>query len=104
VLKIRDELKGWTVHDIKPVDIHCEVCDIYGESEMSPRFIYRLVAELKTGRQQVKDATRPDRHVTTTTKLYTLDKIRIMLNKDARYTVRDLARLTKLFEHEFMVL
>lgn len=95
VLEIRAYIKGRTLLGIKPVDIHREVCDIYGEGQMSHRSICRWVAKFKTGQQQVKDATRPGRPATTTTKS-NIEKIRNMLNKDARYTVRDLARLTNL--------
>ena len=35
---------GRSLHGIKAVDIHCEVCDIYGEGQMSHRTVCRWVA------------------------------------------------------------
>jgi hypothetical protein len=56
----RDEgpitLKGQTLISIKPIDIHREVWDIYGDDEMCHRSICRWVAKFKTGQQKFKDA------------------------------------------------
>ena len=43
------------------VDIHLEVCDIYGEGQMSHRTVCRWVSKLSAGQQQLKDAARPGR-------------------------------------------
>ena len=55
VLVIRAYIKGRSLLGIKAEGIHCEVCDIYGEGQMS-------------WQQQLKDADRPGRPATTTTK------------------------------------
>ena len=39
MLEIRAYIKGRSQHSIKPVDIHCEVCDIYGKHQMSYKMI-----------------------------------------------------------------
>lgn len=66
MLEIRAYIKGRTLLGIKHVDIHREVCDIYGEGEMSHRSICRWVAKFKTGQQQVKDTTRSGHPAKTT--------------------------------------
>ena len=62
VLEIRAYIKGRSLLGIKAVDIHCEVCDIYGEGQMSHRTVCRWVA-FSAGQQQLKG-----RPATTTTK------------------------------------
>ena len=95
VLEIRAYIKGRSLLGIKDVDIHREVCDIYGDGQMSHRTVCRWVAKIRAGQQQLKDAARPGRPATTTTK-GNIEKIRNILKTDARFTVRQLARMTNL--------
>ena len=69
VREIRAYIKGRSLLGIKAVDIHREVCDIYGEGQMSHRIVCMWVAKFSAGQQQPKDAARPGRSATTTTKL-----------------------------------
>ena len=57
--------------------------------------ICRWVAQFKSGNQQLKDAAHIGRPATTTTK-HNIERIRQILENDARYTVRQLARMTNL--------
>ena len=59
---------------------------------MSHRSVCRWVAKFKAHQQDLKDAARTGRPQTTTTKS-NMKQITDLLNKDARYTVRDLTRL-----------
>ena len=68
VVEIRDYIKDRSLLGIKAVDIQREVCDIYGEGQMSHRTVCRWVAKFGAGQQQLKDATRPGRPATATTK------------------------------------
>ena len=95
VIEIRAYIKGRSLLGLKPVDIHREVCDIYGQGQMSYMTICRWVARFKSGHQQLKDAAHTGRPATTTTK-QNISRIRQILEKDARYTVRQLARMTSL--------
>ena len=54
VLEIRAYIKGRSQLSIKPVDIHREVCDIYGEDQMSYRTICRWVAKFRRGSSNLK--------------------------------------------------
>ena len=68
VLEIRAFIKGRSLLGIKAVDIHHEVCDIYGEGQMPHSTIWRWVAKYSAGQQQLNDAACPGRPATTTTK------------------------------------
>ena len=96
VLEIRAYIKGRSLLGIKAVDIHREVCDIYGEGQMSHRTVCRWVVKFSAGQQQLKYASRPVRPATTTTKGDIEKKPRNILKTDARFTVRQLARMKNL--------
>ena len=68
VLEIMANIKGRSILGIKAVDIHREVCDIYGEGQMSHRTFCRWVAEFSAGQQQLKDTACPGCPATTKTK------------------------------------
>ena len=91
--KIRAYIKARSVLGLKPVDIQREVCDIYGEGQMSHISVCRCVAKFMAGQQDLKDAARSGRPPTTTTRI----NITNLLNQDARYTARDVARLAIFF-------
>ena len=84
--------KASSLLNLKPVDIHRDVCDIYGEGQMSHRSVCRWVARFKAGQQDLKDAARLGCLPTTTTKS-NIKKITNLLNQDAWSTVRDWAQL-----------
>ena len=77
-MEIRIYIKVRSLLGLKPVDIHCEVCDISGEGQMSHRSICRWVAKFKAGLQDLKDTARSGCLPTTTTKVK-LRKIPICL-------------------------
>ena len=71
--------KASSLLHLKPVDIHRDVCDIYGGGQMSHRFVCRWVARFKAGQQDLKDAASSGCLPTTTTK----SNITNLLNQDA---------------------
>ena len=87
VLEIRAFIKGRSLLGIKAVGIHCEVCDICGEGQMSHRTVCRWVANFSAGQQQLKDAAHRGRPAKTTIK-GNIEKIQNILKTDARFTVR----------------
>ena len=91
-MEIRTFIKARSLLGLKPADIHPEVCDIYGEEQMSYRYVCRWLAKYKAGQQDLKDDARSGRPPKTTTKI-NIKNITDILNQDARYTVTDLARL-----------
>ena len=62
---------------------------------MSHRTVCRWVAKFSAKQQQPKDAARPGRPATTTTK-GNIDKIRNILKTDAGFTIRLLTQMTKI--------
>ena len=62
---------------------------------MSHRTVCRWVAQFSAGQQQLKDAARPGRPATTTTK-GNIEKIQNILKTEARFTARQLGRMTNL--------
>lgn len=62
---------------IKPVDIHHEVCDIYGNGQMSRKYVCG----------HLRDAAPQGRPATVTAN-NTVVKIHQFLQRDAKYTVR----------------
>ena len=62
MLEISAYIKGRSQLGLKATNIHREVCDIYGEDQMSFSTVCRWVA-FKSGPQQLKDAARPGRNV-----------------------------------------
>ena len=59
-MEIRIYIKVRSLLGLKPADIHCEVCDISREGQMSNRSICRWVAKFKAGLQDLKDTARSD--------------------------------------------
>ena len=94
-LGIRAYIKGRSLLGIKFKDIHSEVCNIYGNNQMSYSTVCRWATKFQSGLQQFKDAARPGRPVTSTTNK-NVDKIGEILKVDARHTVRNLAHMTNL--------
>ena len=95
MLEIKAFIKGRSQLSIKPLDIHCEVCNIFGEDQMSYRMICRWVAKFRTRQQQLQDTAHTGHPATTTTKS-NIEKICNTLQKDSRFTARQLAQLTNL--------
>ena len=67
-MEIRAYIKAKWLLGLKPVDSHREICDIYGEGQMSHRSVCRWVAKFKAGQQDCKDAACSVCPPTTTTK------------------------------------
>ena len=61
--------------DIKPLDIHPEVCDVYGENQT----ICRWMAKYRSGLKQLEDAVHPGKPATATAK-QNIEKIRKILH------------------------
>ena len=61
---------------LKPVDIHREVCETYGEGQMSHKPVCRWVVKFKACQQDLKDVACSCRPPTTTKKV-TLRKLPI---------------------------
>ena len=54
MLEYRAYIKGRSHLGLKATEIHREVCNIYGEDQMSFSAVYRWVAKFKSRLQQLK--------------------------------------------------
>ena len=90
----REFIKTRTLLGFKPVDIQSEVCDIYGEGQMAHRPVCKWIVKFKsrlTGSYRCCPFMPSSNNYH---KKNNIKKMNDLLNKDARYTLRDLARLT----------
>ena len=89
-MESRAFIKAGSLLCLNPVDIHHEVCGIYGEGQMSHRSICRWVANFTAGQQDLKNAAL---FKASSNNYYksNIKKIADLFNQDARYTERDIA-------------
>ena len=73
------------------------MCGIYGPQTISMRTVVRWVKAFKAGKFSVEDVTRPGRHGTSVTKA-NIAAVKIVVEQDARLSVKDIASLTGISE------
>lgn len=101
MIEIRTYIKDRSLLGLKSTDIHHEVSDIYGEGQCRIwLFVWLFVCWLvdlsrDTSSWKLKDAAHTCRLATTRSK-HKIERIRLILKKDTRDTVRQLARTTNL--------
>ena len=66
-MEIRAYIKARSLLGLKPVDIHCEMCDIFGEGHMFHRSVCRWVAMVKAGQEDLKGVAHSGRPPKSTT-------------------------------------
>ena len=88
--EIRSYIKCRIRLNIDSKQIFIELCDIYGPQTISMRTIFRWV---KAGKFSVEDDTRPGRPKTSVTKA-NIAAVKIVVEQDARLSVKDIARCT----------
>ena len=81
--------------DSKP--IFNELYGIYGPQTISMRTVFRLVKAFKAGKFSVEGNTRPGRPKTRVTKANTA-AVKIVVDQDARFSVKDIASCTGISE------
>ena len=86
-MEFRAYIKARSLLGLKPVDIHHEVCDIYGVGQMSRRSVCKRVGKLTAVRKDLKDAALLGRPPPSTTKS-NIKKVTNLLNQDGRYFVK----------------
>ena len=74
-----------------------ELCGIYGPQTISMRTVFRWVKSFKAGKFSVEDDTRPGRPKTSVTKA-NIAVVKIMVEQDARLSVKDIASCTGISE------
>ena len=72
-----------------------ELCSVYGKCEVSFETVTRWVKKFKSGQSSVQDDPKAGRPCSVVN-LKNIARIREILEKDARYTVQDLAHMTSI--------
>lgn len=73
-------------------EIYKEICDAYGHNEVSYMTVTRWIRKFKTGQESIENAPKSGRKRSVITK-QNIIKVKDIIEKDARYTVRDIARM-----------
>ena len=95
--EIRSYIKCRIRLNIASKQIFNELCGIYGPQTISMRTDFRLVKAFKAGKFSVEDDTRPGRPKTSVTKANIAD-VKIVVEQDARLSVKDIASCTGISE------
>ena len=74
-----------------------ELCGIYGPQTISMRTVFKCDKAFKAGKFSVEDDTRPGRPKTSVTKA-TIADVKIVVEQDARLSVKDIASCTGISE------
>ena len=95
--EIRSYIKCRIRLNIDSKQIFNELCGIYGHQTISMRTVFRLVKAFKAGKFSVEDDTRPGRPKTSVTKA-NIAAVKIVVEQDARLSVKDIASCTGISE------
>ena len=95
--EIRSYIKCRIRLNIDSKQIFNELCDIYGPQNISMRTVFRWVKAFKAGKFSVEDDTRPGRPKTSVTKA-NIAAVKIVVEQDARLSVKDIASCTGISE------
>ena len=96
--EIRSYIKCRIRLNIDSKQIFNELCGIYGPQTISMRTVFRWVKAFKAGKFSVEDDTRPGRPKTSVTKA-NMAGVKIVVEQDARLSVRDIASCTCVAWH-----
>ena len=83
--------------NIDSKQIFNELCGIYGPQTFSMRTVFRWVKAFKAGKFSVEDDTRSGRPKTSVTKA-NIAAVKIVVEQDARLSVKDIASCTSTSE------
>ena len=95
--EIRSYVKCRIRLNIDSKQIFNELCDIYGPQTISMRTVFRWVKAFKDRTFSVEDDTHPGRPKTPVTKA-NIAAIKIVVEQDARLSVKDIASCTGISE------
>ena len=94
---IRSYIKCRIRLNIDSKQIFNELCGIYGPPTTSVCTVFRWVKAFKAGKFSVEEDTRPGRPKTSVTKA-NIAAVKIVVEQDARLSVRDIASCTGISE------
>jgi hypothetical protein len=56
--EIRSVIRFLNARNVKPADIHCQICEVHGENAMSDGMARKLVRKFNEGRDNLRDEPR----------------------------------------------
>jgi hypothetical protein len=56
--EIQSAIRFLNARNVKPADIHCQICEVYGENAMSDGMVRKWVRKFNEGRDNVHDEQR----------------------------------------------
>ena len=95
--EIRSYIKCRFRLNIDSKQIFNELCGMYGPQTISMRTVFRWVKAFKAGKFSVEDDTFPGRPKTSVTKA-NIAAVKIVVEQDARLSVKDIASCTSISE------
>ena len=95
--EIRSYIKCRIRLNIYSKQIFNELCGIYGPQTISMRTVFRWVKAFKAEKFSVEDDTHPGRPKTSVTKA-NIAAVKIVVEQDARLSVKDIASCTSISE------
>ena len=95
--EIRSYIKCRIMLNIDSKQISNELCGIYGPQTISMRTVFRWVKAFKAGNFSVEDDIRPGMPKTSVTKA-NIAAVKIVVEQDARLSVKDIASCTGISE------
>ncbi|KAJ4445410.1 hypothetical protein ANN_07215 [Periplaneta americana] len=87
--EIRSVIKFLNVQSIAPIEIHRQLCEVYGPDVLSKQMVRRWCRQFTGGRQNVHDEARSGRPSIVTDDL--VEQVRQRIVENRRYTIRELS-------------
>lgn len=87
--EIRSVIRFLNAKNTKPVDIHRQICEVYGENAMSDSMIRRWVRQFNEGRDPVHDNERSGRSCLVNEEL--VRAVEELVKGNRRFTISDLS-------------
>ena len=87
--QVRSVIKVSHAQSIAPIEIHCQLCQVYGLNVVSKHMIHHWCRQFRTGRQRAHDEERSGRFPIIMDDLVELVRDRIMENR--RFTITELS-------------
>ena len=87
--EIRSVIRFLTAKNTKPIDIHRQISEVYGENAMGESMVRKWVRMFKEGRENVHDEPRSGRPSLVSDDL--INKVDIKVKEDRRFTLSSLS-------------
>ena len=87
--------KAYCKLELSVKSIHDEIRGVYGDKQMSFSTVYGWFTQFSSGHESVEEAPYSGRCRSAATK-FNIEKISSIIEKDARFTVRQLEQITNL--------